>query len=104
MNTLTDRDLRSEVLSLTSNGACIHCGTCTAVCPLPRENVMLPRRLLRLAHLGMAEELLEMEESVYSCLLCRLCEETCPAGVSIPACVRFLRGVFNRRVHHLGTE
>jgi heterodisulfide reductase subunit C2 len=100
----TETDPKSELLSFTASGGCINCGTCTAVCPASRENVVLPRRLLRLLHLGREEELLEHAESIYSCLLCRLCEETCPAGVSIPACVRYLRGHINRNVHHLGME
>jgi heterodisulfide reductase subunit C len=104
MNAQVDSDPREELRALTSNGACINCGTCTAVCPLPRENVLLPRRILRLHHLGRWDRLVEESESVYSCLLCRLCEETCPAGVSIPACVRFLRSLLNRHVHHLGME
>jgi heterodisulfide reductase subunit C len=104
VSTCTGTAERDELLSLTANGACINCGTCTAVCPLPRENVLLPRRILRLAHLGRTDEIVEKAASIYSCLLCRLCEETCPAGVSIPACIRFLRGYINRNVHHLGME
>jgi heterodisulfide reductase subunit C len=100
VSTCTDTGLDA----LTANGACINCGTCTAVCPLPREDVLLPRRILRLAHLGRHEEILERADAVFSCLLCRLCEETCPAGVSIPACVRFLRGYVNRARYHIGTE
>ena len=61
MKTSTDSDCRDEILSLTANGGCIHCGTCTAVCPMAKENVLLPRRLLRLAHLGRTEDLLDME-------------------------------------------
>jgi heterodisulfide reductase subunit C len=95
---------RTGLDALTENGACINCGTCTAVCPATREGVLLPRRLLRLAHLGRTEDIVAEAESVFSCLLCRLCEETCPAGVSIPACVRFLRAHINREVYHLGTE
>ena len=104
MNARSELDPREDLRTLTANGACINCGTCTAVCPLPRQDVLLPRRILRLAHLGRTDELVERAESVFSCLLCRLCEETCPAGVSIPACVRFLRGYLNRHVNHIGTE
>jgi len=104
VSTCTETDRRNELLALTANGGCINCGTCTAVCPAARETVVHPRRLLRLAHLGREAEILEEAESVFSCLLCRLCEETCPAGVSIPACVRYLRGYVNRNRYHLGME
>ncbi|MCU0727330.1 MAG: 4Fe-4S dicluster domain-containing protein [Planctomycetes bacterium] len=95
---------RDELLAFTNNGGCINCGTCTAVCPLPKENVMLPRHILRLMHLGQREELIARADAIFSCLLCRLCEETCPAGVSIPECVRYLRGFMNRHLHHLEKE
>jgi heterodisulfide reductase subunit C len=104
VNATTDTERREELLAFTTNGGCINCGTCTAVCPLPPEDVLLPRRILRLLHLGLHDELVENAEAIFSCLLCRLCEETCPAGVRIPACVRFLRGYVNRNVYHLETE
>ncbi len=104
MNARVDLKEREELLAFTKGGGCINCGTCTAVCPLPKENVLLPRQILRLLHLGLKDELVARSEAIYSCLLCRLCEETCPAGVNIPACVRFLRGYMNRTVHHLEKE
>ena len=100
----TSAESRAELFAFTKSGGCINCGTCTAVCPLPKEDVLLPRQLLRLLHLGLRDEILARSESIYSCLLCRLCEETCPAGVSIPECVRFLRGHLNRTVYHLEKE
>ena len=104
MKTSAEIDVKTELLSFTKSGGCINCGTCTAVCPLPKEDVILPRRLLRLLHLGRMDDLVENAETIYSCLLCRLCEETCPAGVDISACVRFLRSTMNRRLHHLERE
>jgi heterodisulfide reductase subunit C len=97
-------DPQEELLAFTGTFACINCGTCTAVCPLPREDVLLPRQIIRLLHLGRREELRDRAEAIYSCLLCRLCEETCPAGVRIPDILRFLRGHLNRTVHHLERE
>jgi heterodisulfide reductase subunit C len=104
MSATVDTKTQAELFSFTRTGRCINCGTCSAVCPLPRENVLLPRQLLRLLNLGREEALIARADTVFSCLLCRLCEETCPAGVDIPACVRFLRGYLNRNVHHLDGE
>jgi len=40
-------------------------------------------------------------EPVFSCLLCRMCEENCPSGVHIAENVRTLRHHINRAVFGL---
>ena len=75
-------------------GACMNCGICTAVCPLGLD--LLPRRLFRYVELGLEERVLAETETVYSCLLCKACEESCPAGVHITENVRSLRHYINR--------
>ena len=74
----------------------MNCGVCTAACPLGLD--VLPRRLFRYVLLGLEERVREESETVYSCLLCRLCEESCPAGVHIAENVRTLRHHLNRSV------
>jgi heterodisulfide reductase subunit C len=74
--------------------ACMNCGTCTATCPLGLD--VLPRRIFRYVLLGLEDRLREQTETVYSCLLCRLCEESCPARVQIAENVRTLRHHLNR--------
>jgi len=78
---------------------CMNCGTCTALCPLGLE--LMPRRLFRYALLGSREEVLGHTEMIFSCLLCRMCEANCPAGVHIAENVRALRTYVNREVHGL---
>jgi heterodisulfide reductase subunit C len=78
---------------------CMNCGTCTALCPLGVE--LLPRRLFRYALLGNREHVLGEAETIFSCLLCRMCEENCPAGVHITENVRALRTYLNRELHGL---
>ena len=68
---------------------CMNCGVCTATCPLGID--VLPRHLLRYAALGMEERIREETETVFSCLLCRACEESCPAGVHISENIRVMR-------------
>jgi heterodisulfide reductase subunit C2 len=67
----------------------MNCGICTATCPLGID--VLPRRLMRYAELGLGERVREESEAVFSCLLCRACEENCPAGVHIAENMRLLR-------------
>ena len=87
-------DLTFAETVATSNGfdawACLNCGVCSAVCPVGID--LLPRKLFRYAVLGLKEEVLGQTESVFQCLLCRLCEENCPGNVHIAENVRFLRG------------
>jgi heterodisulfide reductase subunit C len=62
---------------------------------------ILPRRLFRYVLLGMEEQVIAETESVYSCLLCKMCEVNCPAGVHIAENVRALRHHINRTVFGL---
>lgn len=75
--------------------ACMNCGVCTAICPMELEH--LPRELFRDVLLGMKEEVLKHEETVFSCLLCKMCEVNCPAGVHIAENVRSLRHYFDQK-------
>jgi heterodisulfide reductase subunit C len=81
--------------------ACMNCGVCTALCPL--EIVPLPRVLFRQAMLGLEDKLIENEDTIYSCLLCKMCEANCPAGVPIAENIRLLRRHFNTTLYGLGS-
>lgn len=98
MSTLVNPRLAAEVGTHIEfdASACMNCGVCTAVCPMGLE--VLPRRLFRYVLLGMEEQVLQEIESVYSCLLCKMCEVNCPAGVHIAENVRSLRHHINRKV------
>ncbi|MBF7083839.1 4Fe-4S dicluster domain-containing protein [Desulfallas sp. Bu1-1] len=79
--------------------ACMNCGVCSAVCPMGIE--LLPRKLFRYVLLGLEEKVLENTETIYSCLLCKMCEANCPARVHIAENVRFLRSYINKKVFKL---
>jgi heterodisulfide reductase subunit C len=80
--------------------ACFHCGTCTALCPLAYK--IVPRRLFREVMLGLEDKVKESIPDIYSCLLCRMCEEYCPAEVHIAENMRYLRNYINKEVFELG--
>jgi heterodisulfide reductase subunit C len=80
--------------------ACMNCGMCTALCPL--EIVPLPRLLFRQVMLGLEDKLMENEDVVFSCLLCKMCEANCPAGVPIAENIRLLRNHINAAKYGLG--
>ncbi len=79
--------------------ACMNCGVCTAVCPMEIE--LLPRKLFRYAMLGLKDKVLEHTESVYQCLLCKMCEANCGADVHIADNVRCLRGYISKEIFGL---
>ena len=82
--------------------ACMHCGQCTAICPMGLD--ILPRQLFFYVGMGLEDKVLENTETIFSCLLCKLCEENCPREVSIAEDVRFLRNYINRKVHKLARK
>jgi heterodisulfide reductase subunit C len=82
--------------------ACMNCGVCTATCPLGID--LLPRKLFRYVVLGLRSELMEHTDAVFQCLLCRACEDSCPAQVRITANIRFLRGYIDREVFGLDRD
>lgn len=57
--------------------ACINCGNCTAICSLSSNEDLFPRHRIRLAQLGMKDELLASKE-LWLCYNCGNCSETCP--------------------------
>ena len=79
--------------------ACMNCGTCTGLCPIGLE--MLPRELFRYVVLGLEDKILENTETVFTCLLCKMCEVNCPGDVRIADNVRTVRNYINKTVHKL---
>ncbi|HUO99625.1 MAG TPA: 4Fe-4S dicluster domain-containing protein [Rhizomicrobium sp.] len=75
--------------------ACFNCGTCTALCPLGYQ--ILPRKLFHEVRLGLEDKIRAEIPQIFSCLLCRMCEENCPQGVHITENMRILRYLINRQ-------
>jgi heterodisulfide reductase subunit C len=62
---------------------CFSCGTCTAGCPVRKvDETYNPRRIIRMAILGMKEELFK-SEFIWLCSTCYTCQERCPQDVRI---------------------
>lgn len=79
--------------------ACYHCGTCTALCPLGYK--IIPRKLFHEVMLGLEDRVKENIPAIYSCLLCRMCEEYCPSEVHIAENIRYLRKYINAEMFNL---
>jgi heterodisulfide reductase subunit C len=60
---------------------CFGCKACTAVCPVgPIEARYDPRKIIRMALLGMKREVLE-SDFIWLCSTCYGCHEVCPQNV-----------------------
>jgi heterodisulfide reductase subunit C len=90
-STLAGSSLATKLRALGTFDAevCMNCGICTAACPLKID--VLPRLVMRFGVLGFDEQVRAEKEAVFSCLLCRACEVSCPAGVRITDNIHALR-------------
>ena len=76
--------------------ACYSCGNCSAICPLSKETVSFPRRMIRYAMLGLEQRLLSAPEP-WLCYYCGECSETCPRQAEPAALMMALRRFATRR-------
>lgn len=70
--------------------ACYQCGKCSAGCPMSAHMDVLPNRMIRMAQLGMREQLLETK-AIWMCVSCLTCNTRCPKGIKIAEVIEALR-------------
>ena len=57
--------------------ACYSCGNCSAVCPLSKDEISFPRKMIRYSLLGLEGRILSSPEP-WLCYYCGECSKTCP--------------------------
>jgi len=81
---------KNKVMKLLPDGgnlnACLTCGACSSGCPATGLEGMDPRKFLRMAALGMDEELLN-SNWIWMCSMCMRCVYVCPMEINIPQLV-----------------
>ena len=75
--------------------SCLTCGTCASACPISGVDGLDPRKIVRMAVLGMDQELVDSTWP-WKCTMCGKCEESCPANINIVALMRKIRGTRER--------
>jgi heterodisulfide reductase subunit C len=88
-------DLESEIAVRSRAEAignmCWTCGSCDSECPVNIATGRLrPQKIIRLANLGLMEELLSLPE-IWYCISCRRCLEVCPNLVKPATAIAFAR-------------
>jgi len=72
---------------------CFTCGTCTAACPVAEVHEQYdPRKIIRMALLGMREEVLS-SDILWMCSRCYTCHALCPQNVKFTDVIGVLRGM-----------
>ncbi len=81
---------KDRIMSLLPDGgnlnACLTCGACSSGCPATGLENMDPRKFLRMAALGMDEEILNTDWA-WMCTGCQRCIHVCPMRIDIPALI-----------------
>jgi len=81
---------KDKVMSLLPEGGnlnlCLTCGLCSSGCPATDLVGMDPRKFLRMASLGMDDEILSSNWA-WMCTMCQRCVYACPMKIDIPQLV-----------------
>ncbi len=78
-----------------SQDVCMTCGICACTCPVSGVDGFDPRKVVRLAAMGLEQELVESRWP-WICTMCGKCEQACPMEVRIPDVVRRIRSLRDR--------
>lgn len=74
---------------------CLTCGSCAGVCPISGVDGLDPRKAIRMAVLGLEQDLIASPWP-WKCTLCGKCEEACPMNVEIVGMLRRVRSLRDR--------
>jgi heterodisulfide reductase subunit C len=70
--------------------ACFQCHKCSTGCPIGPDMDLLSSQIMRLIHLGAAEEVLQ-SQAIWLCASCEACTTRCPQGIDIAGVMDVLR-------------
>ncbi|MEW6672654.1 MAG: 4Fe-4S dicluster domain-containing protein [Thermodesulfobacteriota bacterium] len=89
LNRLSPGRLKSRMFS---QDTCMACGLCAGSCPVAGVDGFDPRKLVRMASLGLMDELVEARWP-WICTMCAKCGHVCPRDINIADLVRSIRSL-----------
>ncbi len=75
---------------------CYQCGKCSAGCPMCFAMDVLPNQIIRLAQLGLDEEI-AASKTIWLCASCLTCDARCPKGVDLSRIMETMRLLILRK-------
>ncbi len=99
---ISSRTLRSDFVKKVAeiSGqdllACNQCGKCSAGCPMCFAMDLLPNQIIRLAQLGLEEDI-AAANTVWLCASCLTCTVRCPRGVDLGRVTEAIRLITLRK-------
>jgi len=79
-----------EEVSGQSLRSCYQCGKCSAGCPMASDMDLLPNQIIRLAQLGLEEDIAN-SKAIWVCASCITCSVRCPRGVDLARVMEAMR-------------
>jgi ferredoxin len=90
-----DKKNRKLAIDAKMADVCFTCGTCAGGCPVTGVDGFDPRKAIRMAALGLDDELID-SRFPWICTLCGRCENQCPMGVNLLKTFRKARTLRDR--------
>ena len=96
-------DFIEKVMKLSGQNIykCFQCGTCGGACPMSGSMETVPRKVMRMAQLGMEEGVAE-SKTCWTCASCHTCTVNCPRGIDLARVMEAIRLLTLRKnVNHI---
>jgi heterodisulfide reductase subunit C len=99
---ISSRTLQSEFVKKVAEISgqdllsCNQCGKCSAGCPMCFAMDWLPNQIIRLAQLGLEEDI-AASKTIWLCASCLTCTVRCPRGVDLGRVMEALRLITLRK-------
>jgi len=86
------RDFIEKVVKLSGQNIykCFQCGTCGGACPMSGHMETVPRKIMRMAQLGLEEQVSECN-TYWTCASCHTCTVSCPRGIDLARVMEAIR-------------